>query len=338
MTLKATRRQILAGLGASIAALAITSGRAMAQTTSVRIGTSSTGSVFYTLGVGIGEIIRDVTGINTTVEPVGGSAANINAIGRGDIDLAIANSFASNAGYLGEYAFRDQIELRLAVQGQSSFRWLYVRDGSGIKTPKDLEGKTVIGKRGSLPELEELMNAIIAQFDLDASAINVVATANTKETMEAIRTGTVDAIIVPYGPRAGYMQKAMNDGIMQPLVVSEEDRDGILARLPEAFFPVIQKADNFKNQPTAVPLVALKSYMIASPNVDDDTMYTATKAVLENTERFATFHAAGRRWTLKNTLSNPALPFHDGAIRYFKEVGAWTDELEATQQRLLSRK
>ncbi|MBL4644864.1 MAG: hypothetical protein COA52_08445 [Hyphomicrobiales bacterium] len=337
MTLKLTRRQALIGLSTSCAALALTSGWAVAQTNSLRIGTSSTGSVFYTLGVGAGEIIRDVTGINTTVEPVGGSAANVNAIARGDIDMAIANSFAAFSGYMGQHAFKKPIDLRLAVQGQSSYRWIFVRSDAGIKTPKDLEGKTVIGARASLPELSEIMAALIAEFDLDESKINVVSTGNSKESIEAIRTGTVDAIIMPYSPRAGNIEKAMSDGAMVPLVISAKERDAVLARLPEAFFSIDQSAEMFSNQPSVVPLVALKSYLITSPQVDEDAIYSATKAMLENVERFGTFHAAGKRWTLKNTLSDPALPFHEGSIRYFKEIGVWTDELETTQRRLLSR-
>ena len=29
------------------------------------------------------------------------------------------------------------------------------------------------------------------------------------------------------------------------------------------------------------------------------------------------------------------IPLHGGVVKYFKEIGAWTDELEARQQELL---
>src|SRR5690606_15790707 len=77
MTITLNRRQMLAALGATTA-LAGMPFSAFAQTQAVRIGTSSVGSVFYTLAIGAGEIIGEYAGINTTVEPVGGSAANIN--------------------------------------------------------------------------------------------------------------------------------------------------------------------------------------------------------------------------------------------------------------------
>ncbi len=57
----------------SIAVLAPT---AWAQQ-AIRIGTSSVGSTFYTIAIGAGEIIQKHAGLNATVEPVGGSSANM---------------------------------------------------------------------------------------------------------------------------------------------------------------------------------------------------------------------------------------------------------------------
>lgn len=47
----------------------------------IRIGTSSVGSVFYTIAIGAGEIIQKHAGLNATVEPVGGSSANMRGLG-----------------------------------------------------------------------------------------------------------------------------------------------------------------------------------------------------------------------------------------------------------------
>lgn len=337
MDFKTTRRGVLKGLTAGGALAALTAPmQALAQTESLRIGTSSTGSVFYTLGVGMGEIIRDQAGINTTVEPVGGSAANVNGIARDNIDIAISNAFSAYSGYNGLNGFDDKVDLRLMLQGQASLRWVFVRTGSGIQTPKDLEGKTIIGERRSLPELAQMFDVLLAQFDVDKSKVNIVSTTNSSESIDAIRSGTVDAIIMPFSPRASNIEKAMADDAMLPLMITAEERDSLLKDLPEAFFGVDQKANDFSNQPDVVPLVALRSYLITGRELDADLVYRAGKALFENTEKFASFHATGKRWTLENTLKNPAIPFHEGVIRYFEEQGVWTDELAQTQERLLA--
>jgi TRAP transporter TAXI family solute receptor len=334
MLFNLNRRSLLAGLGASTA-VATLGTSSLAQTGSVRIGTSSVGSVFYTLAVGAGEIIRDVAGINTTVEPVGGSAANINGIARGDIDFAIANSYSAFTGYTGTDAFPASIDIRLVMQGHPSNRFMFVRTGSGIESPADLDGRTIIGERRALPELRLVMDAMIEHYGLDASSINVVSTTNTGEALDAMRAGSVDAVIMPFSPRTAQIEEPMRDGVMTFLPMAEADRDAILDKLPPAFYGRTQPSNEFTNQPDAVSLFALNTYMICSPDVDDETMYNVASAMFSNNERFITYHGTARAWTAKNAVKNFALPFHTGVIRYLTEAGLWGAEESARQQRLL---
>ena len=68
----------------------------------------------------------------------------------------------------------------------------------------------------------------------------------------------------------------------------------------------------------------------------DDVVYHFTKAFFENLKQFYPVHASAKEYTLKGSLEDPTIPFHPGAIRYYKEVGMWTPELEATQKELLA--
>jgi len=38
---------------------------------------------------------------------------------------------------------------------------------------------------------------------------------------------------------------------------------------------------------------------------------------------------------LKETMEEPKIPFHPGAIRYFKEKKLWTPELQKEQEELV---
>lgn len=335
MSITLNRRQMLAALGASTAVLGLPNS-VFAQTQAVRIGTSSVGSVFYTLAIGAGEIITDYAGINSTVEPVGGSAANINGLVQNNIDLSINNSFSSYSGLTGQYGFPEPIDVRLLVQGQPSYRWIFVRPGAGIETPADLNGRTIIGERRALPELRILLDAFITHFGLDESSMNIVETNETTEAIEAIRVGSVDAVILPFSPRAGQVEEPMLGGAMEFLQISPEDRDALLELLPAAFYGVDQPADDFSNQPEIVPLTSLNTYLISHANLDEEIAYQVTKALFDNHEEFVSYHGTARDWTVENTLASPAIPFHPGAIRYFEETGVWTEELAALQEELLA--
>ena len=67
----------------------------------IRIGTSSVGSTFYTIAIGAGEIVQKHAGLNATVEPVGGSSANMRGLAAKKIEFAIANSFAAFTAFKG---------------------------------------------------------------------------------------------------------------------------------------------------------------------------------------------------------------------------------------------
>jgi len=317
----------------SIAVLAPT---AWAQQ-AIRIGTSSVGSVFYTIAIGAGEIIQKHAGLNATVEPVGGSSANMRGLGAKKIDFAIANSFASFTAFNGTHNFKKPIGVRLVVQAQPSNRWLLLRKGASIKRLKDLEGRTVIAKRRALPEIALVMDAYIKVFGLDRNKIKIVATTNSGQAYKAVRAGSVDALLMPFSRKAASVQKPMRDGVLEFFYITKAKRDEMLRNLPPVMWGNNFKAGVFEGQAKDLHLVALNSYFMTRAGVSKKVVYNVTKALLENTKEFATYHRAARLWTLKRTMRNVALPFHPGAIQYFKEKGVWTAAHEANQKKLLNR-
>ncbi len=317
----------------SIAVLAPTT---LAQQ-AIRIGTSSVGSTFYTIAIGAGEIIQKHAGLNATVEPVGGSSANMRGLGAKKIDFAIANSFAAFTAFNGTHNFKKPTGVRLVVQAQPSNRWLLLRKGASIKRLKDLEGRTVIAKRRALPEIALVMDAYVKAFGLDKSKIKIVATTNSRQAYKAIRAGSVDALLMPFSRKAAAVQKPMRDGVLEFFYTTKEERDETLKILPPVMWGNTFKPGVFEGQAKDLHLVALNSYFMTRPGVSKKVVYNVTKALLENTKEFATYHRAARLWTLKRTMRNVALPFHPGAIQYFKEKGVWTAAHETNQKKLLNR-
>ncbi len=303
----------------------------------IRIGTSSVGSVFYTIAIGAGEIIQKHAGLNATVEPVGGSSANMRGLGAKKIDFAIANSFASFTAFNGTHNFKKPIGVRLVVQAQPSNRWLLLRKGASIKRLKDLEGRTIIAKRRALPEIALVMDAYIKVFGLDRNKIKIVATTNSGQAYKAVRAGSVDALLMPFSRKAASVQKPMRDGVLEFFYITKAKRDEMLRNLPPVMWGNNFKAGVFEGQAKDLHLVALNSYFMTRAGVSKKVVYNVTKALLENTKEFATYHRAARLWTLKRTMRNVALPFHPGAIQYFKEKGVWTAAHEANQKKLLNR-
>ncbi len=301
----------------------------------VRIGTSSVGSVFYTIAIGASEIIQKYAKLNTNVEPVGGSTASVNALGAKKIEFALANSFASFSGYYGRYRFKKRIPLRLVIIGQPNFRSLVVRKRANIKSASDLKGKIIIARRRALPENELVFNAMLKVFGIDRSAVQVVATTNSPQVYKALRAGSVDGAVIPYSPRSPAVEKPMQDDVIEFFDLAKDKRDEAMQYVPKAFYPFTFKAGTFIKQSKPVHVFGLSTYFLSRPGVSDEQVYRVAKAILENTEEFAVYHKAARLWNIKRTLGDPKLPFHNGAVKYFKDKGLWTAALAAKQKELL---
>ena len=62
--------------------------------------------------------------------------------------------------------------------------------------------------------------------------------------------------------------------------------------------------------------------MIISADISDDAAYEITKTLFEQLEQIQASHNAANEITLETVDVGMPIPFHPGAERYFKEVGA----------------
>lgn len=329
------RKHLLAAAATALGISAL-SATATAQQ-AISLGTSSVGSSFYAISVGMMKIIRKHGGLNVSVESLGGSHANMFGVARGKVDFAMGNSGATFDRYHGNAPFEKPHDIRLVAQGQPSFRGIFVRRDSGIKHPRDLVGKTILGKRKPLPELLKLVNAMIEVYGLPKDKIKIVSSRSLGEMNRILRTGSVPAAAYPFALRQPVITKLFNDSIVEPLIFAEDKYDAMKKILPGMFYKFRIKANQWKNQPKGFLTFGLTTQLVTDSKQDADVVYRVTKAILDNTKEFSKYHGSAKYWNTKRTLDNPSIPFHPGAIRYFKEVGAWNAKLAAKQAKLLKR-
>lgn len=302
--------------------------------TAVRIGVSSSGSVFYTLGVGLSSMLEKYAHISATAEPVGGSTANMFALDADKVDLAIANAGASYNASHGNKPFKHKVAIRLLAQGAPNLRQIVVRIGSGINKPEDLAGKTIIGKRPALPELGLITNALLKVYGIARSKVKIVTTTNTGEAVNAIRSGTVDAVVIPGSAGAGYLRRLMRDKKIKYLKIPDDKMKAIVAMLPKYISAAKLPAHTYAGLNEATNVFGLSTYLVVAARVPEQISYKVTKTLFDHIKEFHGFHASAKGWTLAAALKPPIIPYAPGAIRYFKERHVWTPALAKEQAEL----
>lgn len=304
---------------------------------SVNFGTSSQGSSYHSLSVTMGDLISKETSIAVSVQAVGGSEATARAIGDGNVDMGMLDAMAASHSFTGEEPFEEPLDVRLLMQGNKSPVQLIARADSGIETPEDLEGKRVIGERPALSWIRSTTDAMIESYGVDPASVEIISTAETNEAFDALRQGTVDAAVLPGGLGAANLTELAQDLDIRWIDMSGE-MESILDALGEEFVEGVIPAGTYKGQEQDVRVPFYSTTVSASADMPEDAAYNITKAVLENTETLAAGHPDGEEWTTENSLATmPPAPFHPGAVRYYEEAGAWTEEMQQAQDELLAQ-
>jgi len=69
--------------------------------------------------------------------------------------------------------------------------------------------------------------------------------------------------------------------------------------------------------------VAVKATLIVHANLSEDTVYNLTKALFEHRGEIAVGHARGNDINTSYAVDGIGnVPFHPGAARYYREIGA----------------
>ena len=83
------------------------------------------------------------------------------------------------------------------------------------------------------------------------------------------------------------------------------------------------------------PAIAAPNTAQVSKDMSDYMAYTITKTFFDNLNEFQTAQKAGEGFTREAALLQWALPYHAGAIKYYKEQGMWGADEDAKQAALL---
>ncbi|MEI8189375.1 MAG: TAXI family TRAP transporter solute-binding subunit, partial [candidate division NC10 bacterium] len=101
--------------------------------------------------------------------------------------------------------------------------------------------------------------------------------------------------------------------------------DAMVAKITKQYpflAPAKIPANTYKGQTEDVKTIAVMAVLIALPKLSEQVGYNITKALIENQAELASAHAKGKELSLQGAVKGVSIPFHPGALKYFKEKGA----------------
>ena len=77
--------------------------------------------------------------------------------------------------------------------------------------------------------------------------------------------------------------------------------------------------------------------LVSLDNLDAKTSYSVVKAIQDHFDVFKDSAPGAPGWALENQKFHKVVPYHEGAIEYYKEMGVWPEEQDAIQEAALAR-
>jgi TRAP transporter TAXI family solute receptor len=307
----------------------------------VRVITPAPGATVHMIAVGLGKAVQKYTPIeNWIVQPLGGPKLWLPMMKAGNCDFALHSAPDILNAFLGRglYAGMGPMPVRTLIAGHEYMFMFWTTPDKGINTIKDLKGKVAYIHQKANPMFEEMANNQLAAAGLTVKDLKAgLAFASIKEAATDLIEGRVDAVLYPVVPGA-VMQINEAKGECKFVNLSDKEAKYVVDHMEGYYLENIPANDaRFRNKSAVPNAVCYQSAMFTSVKMSSDVAYGVTKAILEHTEEFADTHPSAKYWSLKHRPISLAVPYHEGAIRYYKEKGLWTSEAQAYQEKMLKR-
>jgi len=326
--MRPSRLSILCALVAALAVCACGPGTSESGAAKRRlsIATGGTGGVFYPYGGGIAKIISEnIDNVEATAEVTAGSVDSLKFVKQGTSDIAFTMADTAQDAVRGQDVFTEfgAVPVRTLAVLYASYVHLVTRAGSGIGRVADLRGRIVsTGAAGS-------GTAVLAQRILDAAGLSQGAvrtqSLGAAQSVDALKDGKIDAFFWNGGlPTAAVLDLVHSPGIT-PSFVSTED---MLPRLQQRHGPLYYRAVIPKatyNMDADVPVVAVANLLVVSDAMSETLAHDITKLLFDKKAELVAIHPQANDLSLETALTGSPIPFHPGAVRYYRERGVWKD-------------
>ena len=300
-----------------------------AQAQNLSIATGGTGGVYYPLGGGMAAVLsKYVQGMQATAEVTGGSVANLQLIGTGKPYLAMTMVDAGIDALKGQDKFTGKpVPVRTLMVMYPNRMHVVTIEGTGITKMADLKGKRVsTGSGGSATEV--MAFRVIEAAGLDKDKDMKRERLGVAESTAALKDRKIDAYFWVGGlPTAAVSDLANSPGVKIKMI----DHADLVGKMNQKYGQLYVQdripKETYKGMDADNRQATVMNLLVANQSMDEKTAYNIVKAVFEHRDELIRVHKEAENFKLENqkTAAAGGIPWHPGALRYFKEKGVKVD-------------
>jgi len=285
---------------------------------SLTLGTASPGGVYYVYGEEVAQILTEKLGIAVHALPTQGPIHNVKLIESGGAQLGLITMGVGLQGWNGTGDWANGKAFRtlraLFPMYDTSFQFAVLRR-SGISTVAMLD-KLDVGAGPRAGTGGTYVPAILKVLGLSAR----IGYGSWVDMTTKLLSGHYNALVLTGGapfPAAKELEAKEPLNFISPSV---EEIDLIRKAMPE-LTPSIIAAGTYSSLEKDYSTIGVYNFAVGRSDLPEDLAYQLVKAIHENHPRLIKASSAASETVPQNVVKNTFLPFHPGAVRYYREIG-----------------
>ena len=264
---------------------------------------------------------KAVPGLEITATP-GAGIANVRGVDEGKAQIGFANSSTTVDGLAGRAPYPKAVTkvCQVANLYPQYFQVVALSDAK-VASFADFKGKTVVTQpKGNTAE-------ILTAMVLEANGMNYQSLAKINfqaaytDAVSMMKDGHVQVFTLgTTAPASAVMDLASARNVQ--LVPVDDKTMGELKKMNAGYNKLIIKAGTYPKQDKDVAAIGYSTHIIAACDLPEDVVYKMTKAMAAGVADMAAVVKPITGLTAKDMAIDIGVPFHKGAAKYYKEVGA----------------
>ena len=290
------------------------------------LATGGTGGVFFPYGGGLARILSaKLPRTEMTAEVTGGSVDNMKLIFAKEADLGMSTTDSAYDAIRGADVYRDTgpIPACTVATLYQSFLHAVALDGTGISTVADMRGKRVsVGSAGSSTEVAA--DRVLEAAGIDPRRAMTRDNLSVAESVNAMKDRKIDAFFWVGGlPTAAVTDLVATPGLKAVFVPTEEQIPIMREKYGPVYNPFTLPRGVYTGVETEVPGTGIGNVLVANANMSEQLVYDILTAIFDNLGEVHAIHPEARGLSLESAATGSSIPFHPGAINFYRERGVW---------------
>jgi uncharacterized protein len=289
------------------------------------IATGGTGGVYYPYGGGIAKILNEhLPNVRASAEVTAASVDNLKLIrdGRADIAFTFADTLGDAVAGRGAFQGGPVPAASLAVLYPNCIH-LVALDSSEIQKIADLRGKVIsTGSAGSGTEVIAFRMLRAAGLDPDRDVRHQAL--GVTESADALKDGKLDAFFWGGGlPTPALQDLSRTQGINMRLISNIDVLPAMQKEFGDVYFELEVPPNTYSGVTEMVRTVGSSNVLVVNKAMDEQLAYDITRAMFEYQPELAAIHPEARKLSLGRAVVGSPADFHPGAVKFYREKGAW---------------